>query len=109
MNSKILVCFALVSALPQLAFAKQGNEKAAKDVSSDYKCHVVLNNNSEVIKDYRWLPARYEKSLEKELMGKTASTNGHDKFSIVEVKECVLMKKSFSSLRSRELDKTTLR
>lgn len=96
-------------ALSNHAWAAQSNGKAKEKELSAYKCHLLLASRDEVVKDFRRLPANYERKLEVELVGKMASIKGNDKNLILEVKECVVASGSFRTAQSRELDRLTLR
>ena len=108
MKLKIVAVFLLaVFSRSVLAEKSVGNNK--QDGLSTYKCHLLLANRAEVIRDYRRLPANYARKLQVDLVGKIASIDGNDKYPILEVKECVVASGAFRTAQGRELDRLTFR
>lgn len=108
MKLSIVAVFVLASFSHGVLAAKSDGKAKEMDLST-YKCHLLLASRGEVIKDFRRLPANYAKKLQVELVGKTASINGNDKYAILEVKECVVTSGTFRTAQARELDRLTLR
>lgn len=108
MKSKIFAVF-LLALFSQSVLAEKSAGNKKQDGLNSYKCHLLLANRAEVIRDYRRLPANHAKKLQNELVGMLVSLDGNNKSSILEVKECVAVTGAFRSAQGRELDRTTLR
>ena len=106
------IVLVLVTACCSLQLQAQQSAAAKTDKASgltNYKCHLVLENRTETVRNYRRQPAGHQQKLMAELPGRQASTNGKDKYTIIEVKECVRAEQAFKTPQARELDRQTRR
>lgn len=83
--------------------------KANSDAEYGYKCHLVLADNREVIRDYRNQPKNRNGNLERMLLAEQVAVEKGQRLGIIKVFECVERNAEFSKAKARELDRTTLR
>lgn len=105
---KFLLCgIALTVVFSFVVQAKQGQDK--QSAMYTYKCYMQLQDNREVIRDYRRQPKNQNANLEKLLSNQMVTVEKGQRLAIVNVLECVEFDKDFSNRKARELDKLTLR
>lgn len=111
MKNLTIVALGLMPLLSLHVAAQQtpSTQGAARGHNTTYKCHIILQNNIELVNDYRRLAPGHHQKLMKDLVGRQASPDGRQMIDIKEVKECVEVSQSFKSAQSRELDRLTLR
>lgn len=102
----LIACIGLISI--SVAQAKQPGSNKMQQLYT-YKCHLVLDDNREVIRDYRRQPKNQNGNLQRMLINQPVAVEKGARFVIIEVVECVDMDTDFSSATSRELDRITLR
>lgn len=87
--------------------AKPGTGKKAQLYT--YKCHLQLEDEREVIRDYRRQPRNVNGNLERLLAKEQVAVEKGKRLSIISVFECVEQQQSFSSNAAQKLDSITLR
>ena len=102
----LIACIGLISI--SVAQAKQPSSNKMQQLYT-YKCHLVLDDNREVIRDYRRQPKNQNGNLQRMLINQPVAVEKGVRFTIVDVVECVDLDADFSKATSRELDRMTLR
>jgi len=102
----MIACISLLS-ISVVQAKQQGSDKVQQ--LHTYKCHLVLNDNREVIRDYRRQPKNQNGNLQRMLLNQQVAVEKGARLAIVEVVECVESDADFSKATSRELDRMTLR
>lgn len=106
---KYLLCgVALMLLLPVISQAKPGEEKVVAKLYT-YKCHLLLQDKREVIRDYWRQPKNHNGNLERMLLTEMVAVEKGKRLAITNVIQCVDVSDEFSKATSRELDRATLR
>ena len=102
----LIVCVSLLSTT-----AAQAKQPGSNDVKKlhGYKCHLVLADKREVIRDYRRQPKNQNGNLERMLLNQQVAVEKGARLAITQVVECVEREAEFGKATSRELDRKTLR
>jgi len=103
-----LLGFSLLMMLPLCVQAQQSKIHGNNGVYS-YKCHLVLEDKREVIRDYWRQPKNQNGNLERILVNQQVAVEQDKRLAIVDVLECVARDAEFSKVVSRELYRYTLR
>ena len=98
----------LIAALPLAGQAQQAKPQGDSGLYV-YKCHLMLEDKSEVIRDYWRQPKNQNGNLERMLMKQQVAVDNGRRLAIIQVLECVDRDAEFSKAVARELDRETLR
>lgn len=101
----LLLSLAMISVSP--LHAQQSVDTKSK--LYNYKCHMKLADNREVIRDYRRQPKNQHGNLEKLLVNQQVVVERNQRLTILQVYECVDVREVFTSAKARKLDEETLR
>ena len=106
---KYLLCSAVVMLLlPVIGQAKPGEQKVPSKLYT-YKCHLQLQDKTEVVRDYWRQPKNQNGNLDRMLMTEMVAVDKGKRLAITNVVQCVDIGDEFSKATSRELDRATLR
>lgn len=75
--------------------------------AQDYKCHIIASKGDKVV-FYRWKIKDVKLNIAS-LPGKQLTASDGKKYFIKDVVECVSLSQEFTSNKSKQLDKITLR
>lgn len=106
MKDLLVVPVAFVISFGTYAQQTQDN---SKQQLHNYKCHMQIENGTDVVRDYYDQPLNQNNNLQRMLVRDSIMLNRGVRMNIVKVHECVELDAEFSKATARELDRNTLR